>query len=50
MKSMNKIWWELAKKMGTVAEDIVNYLTKKRIYAMAMKDDTMDIINPQLKV
>ena len=50
IKSMNKRWGELANKMGTVAEDIVNYLTKNRIYAMAMKDDTMDIINPQLKI
>jgi len=34
----------------SISEDIVNYLTKNKIYAMAMKDDTMDIINPQLKI
>ncbi len=30
--------------------EVVNYLTKNKIYAMAMKDDTMDILNPELKV
>ena len=28
-----------------IPEDLVTYLTKNRIYAMAMKDDTMDILN-----
>jgi len=28
-----------------IPEDLVTYLTKNRIYAMAMKDDTMDLLN-----
>lgn len=28
-----------------ISEDIVEHLTKKKIYAMAMKEDTMDILN-----
>ena len=31
-------------------DNIINYLTKNKIYAMAMKDDTMDILNPELKI
>lgn len=31
-------------------EDIVNYLTNNKIYALGMKDDTMEILNPGLKV
>jgi len=30
-------------------EDVVKYLTKNKIYALGMKDDTMDILNPELK-
>ena len=30
-------------------DTVVNYLTKNRIYAMAMKGNTMDILNPDLK-
>ena len=30
-------------------EDIVKYLTKNKIYALGMKDDTMEILNPELK-
>ena len=32
-----------------LSEDIVKYLSKNKIYAMAMKDDIMDILNPDLK-
>ena len=28
-----------------LSDEIVKYLTKKRIYAMALKDDTMDLLN-----
>ena len=31
-------------------EDIVKYLTKHKIYALGMKDDTMEILNPGLKL
>ena len=30
-------------------EDVVTYLTKNKIYALGMKDDTMEILNPELK-
>ncbi len=30
-------------------EDVINYLTRKKIYAMGMKDDTMVIYNPHLE-
>jgi len=30
-------------------EDVINYLSRKRIYAMGMKDDTMVILNPHLE-
>lgn len=29
-----------------IPDNIVSYLSRMRIYAMAMKDDTMDILNP----
>jgi uncharacterized coiled-coil protein SlyX len=29
----------------SISQDFVNYLTKNKIYAMAMKDDTMEILN-----
>lgn len=32
-----------------LTEDIVNYLSRNKIYAMATKDDIMDILNPDLK-
>ena len=28
-----------------MGDDVVKYLTERKIYAMAMKDDTMDILN-----
>ncbi len=28
-----------------MGDDIVSYLTKNKIYAMAIKEDTMDILN-----
>jgi len=28
-----------------LSDEVVAYLTKKKIYAMAMKDDTMDLLN-----
>jgi hypothetical protein len=28
-----------------LSDEIVKYLTKKRIYAMALRDDTMDLLN-----
>lgn len=28
-----------------LSKEIVEYLTKKKVYAMAMKDDTMDLLN-----
>ncbi len=31
-----------------IPENILKYLTKHKIYGMAMKDDTMDILNPDL--
>jgi len=31
-------------------DSVVKYLSKNKIYAMAMKDDTMDIMNPELKI
>ncbi len=31
-----------------IPENILKYLTKNKIYGMAMKDDTMDILNPNL--
>jgi len=31
-----------------ISENILKYLTKNKIYGMAMKDDTMDILNPNL--
>ncbi len=33
-----------------LTETVVKYLTKNKIYAMAMKNDTMDILNPDLKL
>lgn len=32
-----------------LSDDIVNYLSKNNIYAMALKVDIMDILNPDLK-
>ncbi len=32
----------------SIREDIVQYLTRQGIYAMGMKDDTMEILNPEL--
>ena len=32
----------------SVPDVLLNYLTKNKIYAMAMKDDTMDLLNPEL--
>mgnify|MGYP000163889520 CR=1 FL=1 len=32
-----------------LSDSVVTYLSKNKIYAMAMKGDTMDILNPQLK-
>ncbi|HEB75040.1 MAG TPA: hypothetical protein ENJ04_01635 [Nitrospirae bacterium] len=32
-----------------LSDSVVEYLSKNKIYAMAMKGDTMDILNPQLK-
>lgn len=32
-----------------ISDNIANYLSKSKIYAMAMKDDIMDILNPDLK-
>jgi len=32
----------------SIPDDLLNYLTKNKIYAMAMKDDTMDLLNPEL--
>ena len=34
----------------SIQKDIVNYLTREKIYAMAMKGEDMDLLNPQLKV
>jgi hypothetical protein len=31
-----------------IPEDSVRFLTKHRIYALAMKDDNMDLLNPEL--
>ena len=31
-----------------IPENVVTYLTKVKIYAMAMKDDVMELLNPQL--
>ena len=28
-----------------LSDEIVKYLTKKKIYAMALRDDTMDLLN-----
>ena len=28
-----------------LSDEVVKYLTKKKIYAMALKDDTMDLLN-----
>jgi hypothetical protein len=28
-----------------LSDEIVKYLTKKRIYAIALRDDTMDLLN-----
>ena len=33
-----------------LSDTMVKYLTKNKIYAMAMKGDTMDILNPDLKM
>ncbi len=33
-----------------LSDDMVDYLTKNKIYAMAMKDDTMDLLNPELEI
>ena len=33
-----------------LSEDIVKYLSKNKVYAMAMNEDTMDILNPDLKL
>jgi len=33
---------------GRHSKDIVKYLTKKKIYALGMKDDTMEILNLEL--
>ncbi len=32
----------------SIPNDLLKYLTKNKIYAMAMKDDTMDLLNPEL--
>jgi len=32
-----------------LSESVVDFLSKNKVYAMAMKGDTMDILNPQLK-
>ncbi len=32
----------------SIPDDLLNYLTNNKIYAMAMKDDTMDLLNPEL--
>jgi hypothetical protein len=31
-----------------IDDDTVKYLTQKKIYALGMKDDTMEILNPQI--
>lgn len=31
-----------------IPEDSVRFLTKHRIFALAMKDDNMDLLNPEL--
>jgi hypothetical protein len=31
-----------------IPEDSVRFLTKNRIFALAMKDDNMDLLNPDL--
>ncbi|BCB96560.1 hypothetical protein JZK55_14820 [Dissulfurispira thermophila] len=31
-----------------IDDDIVRYLSQKKIYALGMKDDTMEILNPEL--
>ncbi len=33
-----------------IPEELVKFLTKRKIYAMALSDDTMQILNPQLKL
>ncbi len=33
-----------------LSSDMVDYLSKNKIYAMAMKDDTMDLLNSELKI
>jgi len=38
---------KLSEKFASLymGEDIVNYLTKKKVYAMAMGEETMDLLN-----
>jgi len=31
-----------------ISEDVVKYLSKNKIYALAMKEETMDLLNPEI--
>ncbi len=33
-----------------IPENVIGYLSKNKVYAMAMNEDTMDILNPELKM